>query len=255
MKREARWAALAIAVLVGSAAGASAEVRRVESVGAIAVYPDVRRSSPPRDAAVRRALDTAVWDVARSLAPDIGAAEAEEVFPAALGSDPFQYTNRFRIIEDRGEVPASITSESGAPTEYVVVVDASIDAGRVEDRLREAGLLFTRAGGGDRRITVVVEQLADFVAYEHLLESLVSGARARSAVPTEFERGRAVIEVTAETGPARLLDDLVATAPPGLSIQSLGIAGETLTLRIAYEAPPEPDPASATTTPLRNRRN
>jgi len=244
--------AAAVFVLAAVIAGeAGAELRRVESEGAISVDAGVPRSSPPREAAVRRALDGAVWEVARSLTPEIGEAEAAELLPAALGSDPFLYTSRFRIVEDRGVVPTS----DGTGDEYVVVVESSIDAARVEERLRDAGLLFVRSGGAERRITVVVEQLSDFAAYERLLESLVGGARAQSAVPVEFERGRAVIEVTAGSSPARLLDDLLATAPPGLEVTSLGIAGETLTLRVAWEAPPEPDPAYDGGTRLRSRRD
>ena len=99
----------ASAVLGLTALDAGAEVRRVESIGAIPLRSDTRRSSPPRDAAVRQALDAAVWEVALDLLPGMGSAEAEEVLPGALGDDPFEFTTRFRIIEDRGEVAASLT--------------------------------------------------------------------------------------------------------------------------------------------------
>jgi hypothetical protein len=246
---------MGIALVVLVASGAAAEIRRVESVGAIPLRADSPRSSPPRDAAVRRALDAAVWEIALELLPGMGATEAEEVLPAALGKDPFEFTNRFRIIEDRGEVPASITDDPQAALEYVVVVEAGIDTGRVAERLKKAGLMFVRPGTSSRSTTVIVEQLSDFVAYEHLLEGLVGGAGAESAVPVEFERGRAVIAVEADSAPAKLLDDLIATAPPGLTIRSLGIAGSVLTLRIAYEPPPIEPEATSTEAARRTRQN
>jgi len=248
-------AALVILFLGLLTSAASAEVRRVESIGVIPLRSDSPRSSPPRDAAVKRALNSAVWEVALDLLPGMGTTEAEEVLPGALGSDPFEFTNRFRITEDRGEVPAELTDDPQAPLEYVVVVEANIDAGRVAQRLKAAGLMFERAGAHARSITVVVEQLSDFVAYERLLDSLVSGAGANSAVPVEFERGRAVIAVEADSAPTQLLDDLVSSAPPGLQIRSLGVVGEVVTLRIAYEAPVEPPEAAPTDAARRARRN
>lgn len=254
MRRRA-WVAFFFAGLLLIAASVGAEVRRVESIGAIPMRTDTRRSSPPRDAAVRRALNVAVWEVALDLLPGIGAAEAEEMLPEALGDDPFEFTTRFRITEDRGEVPASLTDDSEASLEYVVVVEANIDAGRIEGRLKDAGLMFARSGTEARLVTVVVEQLTDFVAYERLLEALVAGAGANSAVPVEFERGRAVIAVEAPSTPPQLFEDLVASAPPGLRITSLGVVGEVLTLRIAYEAPAEDADAAPPGATRRARRN
>jgi hypothetical protein len=237
------------------AARAGADVRRVESIGAIPLRSDTRRSSPPRDAAVRRALNAAVWEVALDLLPGMGTTEAEETLPGALGDSPFDFTTRFRIIEDRGAVPASLTEDPEASLEYVVVVEANIDAGRIEKRLKEAGLMFAGSGVEARPLTVVVEQLTDFVAYERLLETLVGVAGANSAVPSQFERGRAVIAVEARTTPSQLLEDLVASAPLGLRITSLGVVGEVLTLRVEYEAPAEDLEAAPTDAARRARRN
>jgi hypothetical protein len=248
------WIVCVVALVGGSAPGAGAEVRRIESVGAIPLQSDVRRSSPPRDAAVRRALNSAVWQVALGLLPGMGETEAQEVLPGALGDDPFEFTTRFRIIEDRGEVPASLTDDPQASLEYVVVVEANIDASRVEKRLKEAGLMFTRSGSAAHPVTVVVERLTDFIAYQKLLEALVTGAGANSAVPAEFERGRAVIAVEALSDAPQLLEDLLAGAPPGLQITSLGVVGDVLTLRIEYEAVVE-DPGVSTGAAPRVRRN
>ena len=42
---------------------------------------------------------------------------------AALGKNPLDYANRFRILEDRGERPALFTEIPGVSTEYVVLVE------------------------------------------------------------------------------------------------------------------------------------
>jgi len=238
------WMLSACALITLSALDVRAELQRVEATGAIPLRAGSPRSSPPRDAAVRRALELAVQSVALGLLPGMGVAEAEEVLPQALGDDPFEFTTRFRITEDRGAVSTSLTDDPQAPLEYVVVVEANIDANRVEKRLREAGLMFARSGADVRAVTVVVEQLTDFVAYQKLLEALVTGAGANSAVPTTFARGRAVIAVEAAAAPPQLLEDLRTTAPPGLQITPLAVGADALTLRIAYE-PVAEDPTAA----------
>ena len=88
---------LALALLLAPAAGA--EIRQMEAVGAVPLAPDVGHVSPPRDLAVRMALNEAVRRVALDLVPDMEPEEAAEFLPEVLGDEPLDYTTRFRILE------------------------------------------------------------------------------------------------------------------------------------------------------------
>jgi len=244
-RRTASACGLALALLLASAAGA--EIRQMEAVGALPLAPDVRHTSPLRDIAVRMALNEAVRRVALDLVPGLDPEEAAEFLPEVLGDDPFDYTTRFRIIEDRGERPALFVEDPEVDFEYVVVVEAHIDADRVEKRLADAGLLMARrAGAPNRDLRLVVEDLESFAAYAALREALIERVGVRSAVPVEMERGRAVLVVNTSGDPWQLLEELLLAAPPELLITPVDTREDALTLRIGLEELP---PGAATDGP------
>ena len=67
---------------------------------------------------------------------------------------------------------------------------------------------------------------------------------ARSAVPVEMERGRAVLEVDGTRSPDALIAALVRAAPPNLSVVPLGVDDEGVHLRARFLGGPlRPIPA------------
>jgi hypothetical protein len=229
-------AAWGLALVWLTAAGAGAEVRQVEAVGAVPLSADVRPQTPLRDLAVRRALNDAVRRVAVDLIPDLDPEEAGEFLPEALGDEPFAYTTRFRIIEDRGEVPALYSEDPEVEFEYVVLVEAHIDSDRVEKRLGEAGLLAGRAPRPARQdLLLIVEDPPDFAAYAALRRVLLEDVGVESALPVEMERRRAVIRIRASGGASQLLEDLLRAAPPELVISPIDAQNDVLTLRVSLD--------------------
>jgi hypothetical protein len=225
---------LALGLLLAPAA--VAEIRQMEAVGAFPLAPDVRQETPPRDAAVRMALNESVRRVALDMIVGMSPEEAAEYLPEVLGDEPFDYTNRFRIIEDRGERPALFASDPAVKFEYVVVVEAHIDSKRVGRRLEAAGLAVARSSGEpEREIRLVVDELASYAAYAALREALIEGVGVTSAIPVVLERGRAELVVTSEADPRQLLEDLLRSTPPELLITPVGVEDGVLTVRIELD--------------------
>jgi hypothetical protein len=214
-----------------------ADLRATEAVGAVPLHADARPTSPPRDAAVRRALVEAVRRVALELLADLDPAEAEPRLAAALGDDPLPYVSRYRTLEDRGERPALFSDDPSARTEYVVVVEASVDADRVRERLAQSGLVTAPAGELRRhRVRLEVEGIEDYAAYRALRQALLEGVGVRSALPSELERGRAVLDVEADRAGEALLAALQRSAPAELTIVALEVGPERLRLRVQRTA-------------------
>jgi len=219
-----------------TAGAAGAEIRQVEAAGAVPLSSDVRPKTPLRDLAVRRALNAAVRRVALDLMPGLDPEEAGELLPNVLGDEPFAYTTRFRIIEDRGEVPALYSEDPEVEFEYVVLVEAHIDSDRVEKRLGDAGFLAGRAPRPARRdLVLIVEDPPDFAAYAALRRVLLEGVGVDSALPVEMERRRAVMRVRASGGASELLEDLLQSAPPELVITPVDAQDDVLTLRVSLD--------------------
>jgi hypothetical protein len=221
------------AVALVAAVAWAGEIQRMEAVGAVPLGTDAPRRSPPRDAALQVALSDAVRRVALDLLPDLDPAEAETVLDEVLGGDPGEYVSAYRILEDRGERPALFVEDPSVETEYVVVVEVNVDAGRIRERLTAGGLLALPVGETRGfRLRLVIEELDGFPAYALLRHTLVEGVGVRSALPVEMERGRAVLELEADLRPSELLDALLAAAPPELQIVPLAAEGDSLTLRV-----------------------
>ena len=105
--RGRRAAALGAAglLLLALALGDSgrAEVRPVEALGAVPLDANAPSRVAPRDAALQRALQDAVRRVALDELPDFDPETGEEALALALGEDPYEFANSYRIREDRGE--------------------------------------------------------------------------------------------------------------------------------------------------------
>jgi hypothetical protein len=232
------------ALLVLAAGPALADLRVTEAVGAVPLHAEKPSKVPPRDAAERKAMSEAVRRVALQLLSTSDPAELEPKLGAALGPDPKVYISSFRTVEDRGERPALFSDDPEARTEYVVVVEARVDADRVREALLRGGLPVASAGDGRRhRVRLEAEGLGDFASYRALRETLLEGVGVRSALPVEIESGRAVLDVDSELAGDALLDALVRAAPPGLAISPIAMEPEHLRVRVEYQ--PEPAPAQA----------
>jgi hypothetical protein len=218
-----------------AAAPAPADLRETEAVGAVPLYADKRPASPPRDAAERKALSEAVRQVALQLLSAQDPAEVEPRLGAALGADPKVYISRFRTLEDRGERPVLFSDDPQARAEYVVVVEAQVDADRVREALSRGGLPVTPAGEARRiRVRVEAEGVEDFASYRALRETLIEGVGVRSALPVELERGRAILDVESELAGDALLSALVRSAPPGLQVTALETSPERIQVRVHF---------------------
>ncbi len=248
---------LLIAMLACLASVASAEVRRLEVVGAIALDSETRHSEVPREKAIGEALWEGVYRVAAGLLVDSLLPDPNPV-RSALGSDVTPYTRSFRILEDQGERPALFSDDPDAYTEYVVVVEVQVDVDRVKERLLAAGLLEPSGHSVElSRIRLEVRGLTQYRGYEELLALLLGeGVGARSVTPLEFRRGYTLLQVEAEYRASELLERLLASASAQLRITPLtlddaaaGDAGEgahrrhqSLTLEVSWSPPPSPEP-------------
>lgn len=242
MRRRGGAVLAVLCLAVGTALAADA-VRRVEAVGAVGLDPETGWTTPPRDAALRRALAQAVSRVAEAQLPDLDPESAEEALRPALGNDPFVYATRFRILEDRGERPALLVQEPGVEREYVVVVEAYVDADRVRESLARAGLLDAPSGDLRSRFQVTVLGLDSYAAYAAVREVLVGSAGADSATPVEISPGRAVFEVVASRKPSALLDALLAQNDPTLAFVPVDEDDRALVVRVEHR-PASGEPAA-----------
>lgn len=253
--RPAAWLLSAL-WLLAAAAPARADLRETEAVGAVPLYADKRPTSPPRDAAERKALSEAVRQVALQLLSAQDPAKVEPRLAAVLGADPKVYISRFRTLEDRGERPVLFSDDAEARSEYVVVVEAQVDADRVREALARGGLPVTPAGEARRiHVRIEAEGVEDFASYRALRETLIEGVGVRSALPVELEQGRAILDVDSELAGEALLAALVRAAPPGLQVTALATSPERIQLRVHFvpDSAPGSIPAPAIDTSNQNR--
>ena len=223
----------------------SAELRKLEAVGAVPIDPRARGGIAPRDVAIQRALKEAVSRVAREFLLD---AEDAEVSPATLdevlGEDMVQYTASFRIREDRGERPALFSEDADITTEYLVVMEVEVDAERVEGRLVEAGLLARRGSTrGLARMRIEADGVDVYAAYEALRDALRSDVAVKRVVPREFGAGVATLDVEYDGESAPILERLLRRPPPGLEVRSQPSEPGLLRLSLDWTPPPAVEPA------------
>lgn len=227
---------LAAALLLLVAGAQAAEMRRVEAVGAVPAGADAPQGQPIRQAALQAALSQAVLRVASDLG---GLSERDPALAEVLGSDPFDYVSRYRILEDRGERRALLVEDPDVTTEYVVLVEAQVDEGLIRSRLTDAGVLSPRQQQGDtQRLLVILEDVHSYQALRAIRARLEEDTRVRSVVPQEFEVGRAALAVETSRAPRDLLQGLTAQPPEGVEVHLLEAGGQGLRLRVVERTPP-----------------
>lgn len=236
MKRT-RIVASVLALGLALAASARAELERLEVEGVVAVGDRAPSASSLRrralDAAIVRAVDSAALGVlyeAERLPPDFGSQALTQV----LGPARIDYTARFRVLEDRGRRPAQLSDDPAASEEYVVLAEVYVDLDRVRGQLRSAGLLLEQRGPAAPvgRVRVVLEPLGSYRAYAWLRKAALEEGRARSAVPEELSRERAVLAVETPLDPLELLRALRRAAPPGSRIDAVEMDRGRIVLRV-----------------------
>jgi hypothetical protein len=251
--RSTAW--LAVAALLFAAGGASAEVRNLEAVGAAPVRRGEQATVSTRDAAVQAALREAVRRVARELLMDGLVPEDGEEAPLddVLGERMLPYTTRYRILDDQGERPAMFGEDPEITREYVVIVEVSVEAERVQQRLVEAGLLSSEQSTAEAtRLRVEVRGLHEYPAYQAMRELLTGAGRAVSAIPVRLERGVAVLDLELPTRSARawgrdsrdaeqFVERLVSAGPPSLQIRPVQVEAEEIVLAVTWTPPVEPE--------------
>jgi hypothetical protein len=236
--------ALCVAVCL-TAAGATAEVRRLEVVGAVPVDPDGDGAEAQRRAALEAALDEAVSRVARGLlaGPEGEAPELDLDLGEVLGEST-DYALRYRVLEERGERRALLVDDPDVALEFVLLVEVHVDVDRVAARLESAGLAATLGTGSSFELELL--EVPSERAFSAVRLALLEQVGVDRVIPVELAPGRALLRVEAGGGSKRVVAQLLsANLGPGISVQSLGSAGGTVRLRVFDLAPEEsPDPSA-----------
>jgi hypothetical protein len=228
--RRAPWLALLGLLLT---LPASAEVRRLEVVGAVPAGADAQPGVPIAEAALGAALAQGVERVARDLLSDEVAADPGLDLDKVLGGNPRDFAVSYQVLEDRGERRALLLVDPEVETEYELLVEVFVDVSRVESALRAAGLGLKAAEGPGREHHLVVEKLPSYRAYLALRRHLMERVGATSVTPAIFESGRAELRVEAAVEPSQLMERLVATPPEGLRVEPLFADGRSIWIRVA----------------------
>lgn len=229
-----RAATLLLAVLLLAAAPAGAELMQVDAVGAAPAGPGARQ------AALDSGLREAVLLVADELAREGGAGVADRaVLEAALGADLRSYAVQYQLSEDRGERPAQLVQQPGVEQEYVVVVAAQVERGRVRDALRNAGLLGAAAPGGVHSLWLTIEGVEAWPTWERVRRALA--ARGGAVRPIEFARGVVIAEMQTDESNEALVERLRRAVGDSLGVSVTGSAPGTLRLRVVAAASPALD--------------
>ena len=243
-----RASALIGLLALAIAAPARGDVRRVEAEGAVPVAaPASPNVAGLRHEAVQAALANAAVQTGlelTGLAADDPAARAR--VGDALGTKPTAFIVSYRVLEDRGVEPRRVLEDPAVAKEYAVRVEAQIDAGRLRRRLGEAGLLAAEAAHPALgKLHLVLVDLPSYAVLERVRAALVQGAGAASAVPVEFRRREATLEVTTNRPAPELLAALQAALAPGIGLDPLpAAAGEPLRVRVRSGGAPGPAKAS-----------
>lgn len=229
---------------------ASSETRRLEVVGTIPIGTRGKAAVAPRDAAIEQALREAVVRIAQEFLadrpiempdeddlnrgviddpdrdPSDNAAPDPPDLDRILGKKMVPYTQRFRVIEDRGRRPALFADDPAVNEEYVVIVEVQVDVERVRAKLVEAGLIrAAEIAVGSNAVRLEVEGLTAYPAYLALRELLEGELGAKAVYPVEMGRGRTVLDVEIQASAVEFLERLLAVAPPEIEIVPLHASG------------------------------
>lgn len=227
-RRALAGAGLAAALLASSA---SAELRRVEAVGAVPAGGRAPDGIPIQQAAIEAGLREAVERVALDLLGSHAAA-AEPRLERTLGPNPYEYVSRFQLLEDRGERRPLLLHDPEVKSEYVVLVTVQVDADRVRTALARAGLLAAEGGPAPGRVFWVVEDLRSYRSLAALEKRLRSDPGVKSVVPEEFARRRARLAVETTEPSEAILERLVAQPPEGFEVVPLRQDADGVHLRV-----------------------
>jgi hypothetical protein len=221
-------------LLVAAARPAFAELMQVDAVGAAPAGEGARQ------AALESGLREAVLLVADELAREGGASVADRtVLEAALGADLRSYAVQYQLSEDRGERPAQLVQQPGVDREYVVVVAAQVERGRVREALRGAGLLGSAAPGGIHSLWLTIEGVEAWPTWERVRRALA--ARGGAVRPIEFARGVVIAEMQTDESNDALVERLRRAVGDSLGVSVTGSAPGTLRLRVVAAASPALD--------------
>jgi hypothetical protein len=247
----------AAAILLTTGVG-RAELQRVEAVGIYGIRDSMRSRVIPRDEAIANARWEGVSRVALELIGEFGPSQAAAMSPdlppsidslddeagnvtvatesggpsegevaellVALGDDLLPYMRSYRILDDRGEVPALFNDEPDVSVEYVVVVAVIVDVDRVTQALARAGLIAVN-NPEDTSETVIVELmgLSRYEALEVVLEALRKELGATRVRTMEFSQERQILAVEGPFGPDALLARLADFENPQLQLEPIGV--------------------------------
>jgi hypothetical protein len=211
--------AAALALALGAAfatSTAGAEERSVRAYGVFGFTPP-KNLTAQRQNAVSEGLRAAVYQVVGDLLPALDDEAAGAVARRVVGSKARTYVTRFQVVEDRGVSEKTYSTNRSATHEYLVVVEALVDAGALRERLVAAGML--ASGGSLRRVDLTLVDLPSYAAYEAVRDALLDQLQAEAAVPVEFTRRRAVLAVTTRGDGRHLLERLGRVALEGFRVE------------------------------------
>jgi hypothetical protein len=224
-----------LALALPAAGAEAADLRRVEAVGAVPAGADAPAGVPVRRAALEAALTRAVIRVASDLG---GLSEQDPALLESLGDDPLGYVSRYRMLEDRGERRALLVDDPDVTTEYVVLVEAQVDEGRIRSRLTDAGILSPRESQTTGSVLLILEDVHSYWALAAIQERLEEDSRVRSVIPQEFEVGRVALAVETSRDPRELLRRLSSKPPAGVEVRLLEAGRRGLRLQVVeHELP------------------
>ena len=260
-------ALLAAAVILLTTGVGRAELQRVEAVGIYGIRDSMRSRVIPRDEAIAKARWEGVSRVALELIGESGPSQVAAMSPdlppsidslddeagnvtgatesggrsegdvaallVALGDDLLPYMRSYRILDDRGEVPALFNDEPDVSVEYVVVVEVIVDVDRVTQALARAGLIAVN-NPEDTSETVIVELmgLSRYEALEVVLEALRKELGATRVRTMEFSRERQILAVEGPFGPDALLARLADFENPHLQLEPIGVDSKRRRIRL-----------------------
>ena len=221
MRRRSLVLGVALA-LVLLAAPAGAESVRAEGEGS----SPLEGVASPRNAALQAALADAVRSVAEGLAGRATGPRAEQALLEALGPDPARFAQSFREL-------GQFERPGPEGRELVVRVEARIETNTVAAALGRAGLLAASAAppsaGAASRL--VIEPLPAWPLLEAVTKRLTE-LGARRVIPERATPGGVVLALDADRSASSLLQELMASPPPGVSVIPLGERGGAPAIRL-----------------------
>ncbi len=185
------------------------------------------------------------------LSRDAPTPDQTAMLESALGEEMLPYTRSYRILEDKGELPALFADQPDVRTEYVVVVEVAVDVDRLSSALERAGLVAARdaddalaLGDHGEAVTVELVGLARYEALATVLEALRGQLGATRVRTLEFERERQLLAVEGPFGAAGLSARLERYRNPQLVLEPMGVDSGTGRVRVMARWYPEAESAA-----------